>query len=405
MTAERFVACSICAKSFVPRFTYQTEANGGAIRHFCSIACRAPELGRARAPSTSQASQHACAACGKRFEIRFAYQVVAAGRAERFGAERSDAGQARAREGGNMTGKTRRVVCSEPCRVRVLEEERPKAPPARPAVRTIAVLNQKGGTGKTTTAVSIAAGLAARGERTLLCDLDAQGNVGVSLGVESAKTLYHVLADGARPRDVAVSVRGNLDVIVSDHQVAQAEIALVSAPDRVKVLSRRMAETVGPESPYTFVVLDCAPSLSLLNQNALIFAKEVLVPVSCDYLALVGVKQILRTLRHVNEVLLHPVEVAGVLPTFYDVRNKISKQAIDALAGYFKGRVLPPIRVNARLKEAPIHKKTIFEYAPDSHGAEDYAAAVSWLLGGAGRAEALAYATAGAPLIRFAPEV
>jgi chromosome partitioning protein len=143
---------------------------------------------------------------------------------------------------------------------------------------------------------------------------------------------------------------------------------------------RRMSETVSVKSPYEFIILDCAPSLSLLNQNALTFAREVLVPVSCDYLALVGVKQILRTLKHVNDVLLHPIEVLGVLPTFYDVRNKISKQAVEALQSYFTGRVMPPIRVNARLKEAPSHKKTIFEYAPDSHGAEDYAAVVSWLL-------------------------
>jgi len=121
-----------------------------------------------------------------------------------------------------------------------------------------------------------------------------------------------------------------------------------------------------------------------------VFAKEVLVPVSCDYLALVGVKQILRTLKHVNDVLLHPVEVLGVLPTFYDARNKISRQSVDALESYFKGRVLPPIRVNARLKEAPSYKKTIFEYAPDSHGAEDYTRVVNWMLD---------------PIARFAPEV
>jgi chromosome partitioning protein len=126
--------------------------------------------------------------------------------------------------------------------------------------------------------------------------------------------------------------------------------------------------------------MDCAPSLSLLNQNALTFAREVLVPVSCDYLALVGVKQILTTLKHVNEVLLHPVQVLGVLPTFYDVRMRIAKEAMAAMQAHFKERVLPPIRVNARLKEAPSHKRTIFEYAPDSYGAKDYAAAVDWIL-------------------------
>ncbi|MCK6548091.1 ParA family protein [Myxococcota bacterium] len=357
----RWAACSVCAKQFVPRFTYQTEAAAsGEPKYYCSVACRSPELRGAGGVKTAGAvpstSLHTCGVCQKKFEMRFAYQVV-------------------------TIGKVRRVVCSEVCRATLLVGDKPAEPAApKKTVRTIAVLNQKGGTGKTTTSVSIAAGLAERGHSTLLIDLDAQGNVGVSLGINGQRSLYHVLIDGHKPQDVAVPVRKNLDVITSDQTVAAAELELVNAPDRARVLSRRMAEIVGPESPYSFIIMDCAPSLSLLNQNALVFAREVLVPVSCDYLALVGVKQILRTLKHVNEVLLHPIEVLGVLPTFYDVRNKISKQAVDALTSYFKGRVLPPIRVNARLKEAPSHKKTIFEYAADSHGAEDYAAAVTWML-------------------------
>jgi chromosome partitioning protein len=247
-------------------------------------------------------------------------------------------------------------------------------------LRAIAVMNQQGGTGKTTTSVSLAAGLAERGHPTLLIDTDAQGNVGVSLGIKGQKTLYHVLVDGYPAEEAAVPVRKGLDVLCADQSVAAAELELAGAKDRPRVLSRRLAPLIGPDSPYEYVLLDCAPSLSLLNQNALVFAKEVIVPVSCDYLSLVGVKQILRTLEHVNQVLLHPIEVLGVLPTFYDVRNKISREAVDALAAYFKDRVLPPIRINAKLKEAPSKKQTIFEYAPESHGAADYQAAVDWLL-------------------------
>ena len=99
-----------------------------------------------------------------------------------------------------------------------------------------------------------------------------------------------------------------------------------------------------------------------------------------DYLALVGVRQILRTVQHVRDVLLHPLEVMGVLPTLYDARNKISSQSVEALRGYFGERVLPPVRVNAKLKEAPSHKQTIFEYAPESNGAADYAAVVTWFI-------------------------
>ncbi len=294
--------------------------------------------------------------------MRFAYQVVA-------------------------VGSARTTVCSEGCREALLRASTPPTPKLKPAPRVIAVLNQKGGTGKTTSSVSVAAGLAERGKNTLLVDLDAQGSVGVSLGVRGSTSLYHVLVDGVSPTDVTVPIRQGLDVLPSDQSVASAEISLVNAPDRARVLSRRFEALTKPGSPYDFILLDCAPSLSLLNQNALVLAQDVLIPVSCDYLALVGVQQILQTLKHVHDTLLHSVEVLGVLPTFFDVRNRISKEAVAALRSYFKGKVLPPIRVNARLKEAPSRKKTIFEYAPRSHGAEDYARAVDWILQSKDRAK------------------
>ncbi len=357
----------MCRKTFVPRFSYQTEATdaSGAVRHYCSQACRVPELrGDAaprRRPSFTAPAAAApvavgarmCSVCNEAFTPEYAFQAL------------------------TVDGQ-RRWVCSQLCRRGALSPASDTE--LRRVPRAIAVLNQKGGTAKTTTAVSVAAGLAERGLRTLLIDLDAQGNVGVSLGVQGQRSLYHVLIDGLPPEEVAVPVRSGLDVITSDASLASVEIQLVRARDRARVLRRRAAAMIAPTSPYDYIVLDCAPSLSLLNQNALTFAREVLVPVSCDYLALVGVKQILRTLRHVNEVLHHPVEVLGVLPTFYDVRNNISKESVGALTSYFKDKVLPPIRVNARLKEAPSHKKTIFEYAPDSHGAEDYLAVVDWLV-------------------------
>jgi chromosome partitioning protein len=342
---QAWEVCSACSKPFLPRFSFQTEISAdGERKFFCSQACRVPV----------QASLHECSVCAARFQLRFAYQVL-------------------------IRGDRRSMVCSEACRAGLVASDRPAPRPTR-RLRAIAVMNQKGGTGKTTTSVSLAAGLAERGHPTLLIDTDAQGNVGVSLGIKGQKTLYHVLVDGYPADQAAVTVRKGLDVLCSDQTVAAAELELVNAKDRARVLSRRLAPLIGPDSPYDYVLLDCAPSLSLLNQNALVFAQEVIVPVSCDYLSLVGVKQILRTLEHVNQVLLHPVEVLGVLPTFYDVRNKISREAVDALGAYFKDRVLPPIRINAKLKEAPSKKQTIFEYAPDSHGAADYQAAVDWLL-------------------------
>ena len=351
--SRRWAQCHTCGKTFVPRFSYQTEADAeGGPRYYCSVSCRTPELEAGAVPATSREAQHVCSWCGTRFSMRFANQVV-------------------------TLGQVRKVVCSQSCRNALLESVRPAAANASGrGPRALAVLNQKGGTGKTTTSVSLAAGLAERGFSTLLIDLDAQGNVGVSLGVRGRRTLYHILVDGSSPRSAAVPVRQNLEVITADQSLAAAELELVNAPDRSRLLKNRMGEALAEDSPYEFVVLDCAPSLSLLNQNALVFAREVLVPVSCDYLSLVGVKQILRTLKHVQDVLHTPVEILGVLPTLYDRRNNISKQSVSALESYFGDKVLPPIRVDVRLKEAPSHKKTIFEYAPESHGAQDYAALV-----------------------------
>lgn len=292
-----------------------------------------------------------CAACRSQFRLRYAFQIVTLDRG-------------------------RKMACSQACRARLIA---PEAPAPERNTRVIAVLNQKGGTGKTTTSVSVAAGLARQGRRTLLVDLDAQGNVGVSFGITPPQNLYHVLVEELPPGEAVIAVRRDLDVLCCDQAMAAAELELVDVPDRARVLARRMRPLV-TSGRYDFIILDCGPSLSLLNQNALTLAREVLIPVSCDYLALVGVKQILRTIRHVNDTLLHRVEVLGVVPTFFDVRNKISKQAVDALTSYFKERVFPPIRVNARLKEAPSHDKTIFEYAPDSRGAEDYRAVVDRIL-------------------------
>ncbi len=288
-----------------------------------------------------------CNSCGTRFEVRYAFQQIAL---------RNDVLH----------------VCSESCRKRVLAGGRSSsAGPIR-----IAILNQKGGTGKTTTAVNLAAGLADQGHRVLLIDVDAQGHVGVSLGVRGERSLYHIVVEGADPAECVVPINEYLDVITSNETLASAEIFLARMDEgRDRILRGRMASVTN----YDYVLLDCGPSLSLLNMNALTFADELLVPVSCDFLSLVGVRQILKTVRHVNELLLHPIRILGVLPTFYDQRNRISDESVKSMQSHFRDRVLPPIRVNTRLKEAPSHRQTIFEYAPYSRGAADYKRLVRWV--------------------------
>ena len=283
-----------------------------------------------------------CAVCAHEFAPQFAYQLVVA-------------------EG------ARRYFCTLDCRKTALGAD---AFAGARRARRVAILNQKGGTGKTTTAINLAAGIASRGYDVLLVDLDAQGNVGASLGIRGERTLYHLLAEGVAVDDVIVPVRNHLDVITADATLAAAEVALARLDaNRDRVLADRLA---GLKGRYQYIVLDCGPSLSLLNQNALSFVDEVMIPVSCDYLALVGVKQVLKTLKDIDKHLGHTVRISGVVPTFFDARTRLARDAVETLAGHFKERLYEPIRRSTRLAEAPSHRQSIFEYAPDSVGAEDY---------------------------------
>ena len=294
-----------------------------------------------------------CTSCGQEFRPAFVFQIAVTADGQKS------------------------HYCSLECRKTGLGEEGFRAKRAR----RIAILNQKGGTGKTTTAVNLAAGLAEKHQQALLIDTDAQGNVGVSLGVAGEKSLYHVLVEAAEPTEVAVPVRSHLDVITSDATLAAAEIWLArqNPEQRSRVLTKRL-NMLQLSRRYDYILIDCGPSLNLLNQNALSYVDEVIIPVTCDYLALVGVKQVLRTIKDVERHLGHAVRISAVLPTFYDGRTRLAREVLETLQGHFRTKCLEPIRLNTRLAEAPSHKKTIFEYAPVSHGAEDYNRVVDWVL-------------------------
>ena len=203
--------------------------------------------------------------------------------------------------------------------------------------------------------------------------------MGVSLGIKGEHTSFDLLAGNATLEDCAVPIRDNLEIITSNETLATAEIRLDKLPEREGALRRALITERG-EWDFDCVILDCAPALSLLNQNALAYVDEVIVPVSCDYLALVGVRQVMKTLERMGRVLKREVAVRGVLPTFYDGRTRISQEVVRQLTEFFHEKVLPPIRHSTKLKEAPAFKKTIFEYAPDSTAAEDYLAVVEKLL-------------------------
>jgi chromosome partitioning protein len=243
--------------------------------------------------------------------------------------------------------------------------------------RVVAVFNHKGGTAKTTTAVSVSAGLARAGRKVLLVDTDSQGNVGTSLHLSFERSLYHVIVMGLEYQQAIINARPNLDVLPANETLAAAELYLSGRKNRDRLLRQRLSQA---RAAYDFIIVDCSPSLSLLNQNALVMSDRVLCPVACDYLSLVGVRQVLRTLRHVNQFLKHPVELWGVLPTLFDARARVCREAYETLQEHFGGRCLGPVRHAAKVKEAPSQGKTVFEYAPGSFAMADYMAVVEKLI-------------------------
>src|SRR5262249_46804712 len=155
------------------------------------------------------------------------------------------------------------------------------------------------------------------------------------------------------------------------------ELSLGGRQNRARVLRDRLNAA---QDSYDVILLDCSPSLSLMNQNALVFAEGILVPVACDYLSLVGVRQVIKTVKNVNALLHHPVQIWGVLPTLYDARAKICHEAVTTLKQHFGDRCLPPVRSAIKVKEAPAQGQTIFEYAEGSNAAEDYGVVVQQIL-------------------------
>ena len=408
--------CDVCKTEFELHFRYQMEernelTEGGAsvtrYAFYCSQRCLEASH---RDRSDGQAC---CNACAARFTVELAAHVL-------------------------FTGGQRHYACSPQCRTRILEgvrsvrigelrqnelelpgdaEELPppeplesvrlpeRVPPALPPAieprlesvpahserrqtsnvrrlrpgkpQVLAVFNHKGGTGKTTTSVQVAAGLADKGAKVLLVDTDGQGNVATSLALTSERSLYHVIVMGLSLEQAVIEARPNLDVLPSNETLAAAELYLAGQKRRDRVLAQRLERA---RELYDYVIVDCSPSLSLMNQNALAFADAVLCPVACDYLSLVGVRQVLRTIKQVNRILGHAVALWGVLPTQFDTRARICREALETLKQNFGDVCLSPIHYVSRVKEAPSVGKTLFEYAPTSTASEDYWRVVEKLL-------------------------
>ncbi|GGN95203.1 ParA family protein [Saccharibacillus kuerlensis] len=240
--------------------------------------------------------------------------------------------------------------------------------------KIIAIANQKGGVGKTTTSVNLSAGLAKLGKRVLLIDIDPQGNTTSGVGINKADVencIYDILINEVHPREAIVPTHiEGLDVIPATIQLAGAEIELVPVVSRELRLKKNIHLI---KKDYDYILIDCPPSLGILTINSLTAADSVIIPIQCEYYALEGLSQLLNTVRLVQKHLNTELQIEGVLLTMLDARTNLGIQVIEEVKKYFQDKVYSTIIPrNVRLSEAPSHGQTIMTYDPRSKGAEVY---------------------------------
>ncbi|QDV34472.1 ParA family protein [Tautonia plasticadhaerens] len=280
--------------------------------------------------------------------------------------------------------------------------------------RRIAVLNQKGGVGKTTTTVNLAAALAREGHRTLVLDLDPQAHATLHLGLmpgRSGPSLYEVLTQGLPLADVRRQVADDLFVCGSHIDLAAAEVELIGTVGREVILRDQLA---ADEESYEFVLMDCPPSLGILTLNALCAAREVFIPLQAHFLALHGLSKLLETIHLVSKRVNRDLRVSGVVLCLYESGTRLGAEVVEDLEKFFEARKRAPsspwseaevfrsrIRRNIRLAECPSFGQSIFQYAPSSRGASDYASLAGEIQG---RAPSGTWAAADRPAAPAEPD-